>query len=292
MSLDDLRLNGKAALVTGGARGLGRAYVLELASLGADVAISDLRLDSARAVGEELTAESVVAEAEVHGVRAIGLEADVTDSAQVSEMVDRAADELGRLDIVVCNAGGPGAGEMEESFASRVSEADLRSAIDLNLHGTIAVCQAALPHLKANGWGKMVTVSTEAALRPFKGGLGAQYVAAKKAVIAYTESLAQEVGRFGITVNAIAPGSIDTALVRSVFSDMDDPKSTANVALRRHGTTADCARVVAFLASPLSDYITGQVITVDGGASLTDAFGASGFEEILDAEERRDQRGS
>ena len=136
------KLQGKVALITGSGRGLGRAYALRLADLGADIVINDIRLDSAKEFGEELTEESVMAEVEARGVRSLGIECSVADRQAVCAMTDRIIREFGRLDILICNAGGL-AGEVFESFASSVSEGDMHATIDRNLMGTIYCCQAA-----------------------------------------------------------------------------------------------------------------------------------------------------
>ena len=271
--LAEAGLTGKRALVTGAARGLGRAYALRLAALGADVAISDIDLDSAREVGEQLTAGSVAGEIENLGRRALGLTVDVTDPGAVKQMVTVVEQELGGLDILVCNAGGL-AGSYERSSAACVSPEDLHATIARNLYGTVYCCQAAVQVMRKAGSGKIVTVSSEWALRASKGGACAAYGAAKAGIIDYTMFLAEEVGPYGITVNAIAPGYIHSSLM---VSRIDDPAADAAkaglIAARRWGSTEDCARVIQFLVSPLSDYVTGQVIVVDGGMSLLDPLG-------------------
>jgi NAD(P)-dependent dehydrogenase (short-subunit alcohol dehydrogenase family) len=271
--LTEARLTGKRALVTGAARGLGRAYALRLAALGADVAISDIDLDSAREVGEQLTAGSVASEIENLGRRALAITVDVSDPAAVRKMVTAAEEELGGLDILVCNAGGL-AGSYERSSAARVPPEDLHATLARNLYGTVYCCQAAVQVMRKAGGGKIVTVSSEWALRASKGGVCAAYGAAKAGIIAYTMFLAEEVGPDGITVNAIAPGYIHSSLMVSRIEDPEaDAAKAGLIAARRWGSTEDCARVVQFLASPMSDYVTGQVIVVDGGMSLLDPLG-------------------
>jgi 3-oxoacyl-[acyl-carrier protein] reductase len=273
-------LSGKVSLVTGAGRGLGRAYALRLGYLGASVGVADVNLSGASEAGEAPT--DVIPQLESAGVPAVGIEVDVADRAAVEAMTKRVVDRFGSVDVLVCNAGSMG--ELEHSSATMASASSLGSILETNLLGTINCCQAAAAHLKAGGWGKVVNVSSLAALRPQSGGAFAPYVTAKAAVIGYTLSLAEELAPFGVTVNAIAPGSIDTPLTRALFSDMDDPEAHARVPLGRFGTVTDVAGVVEFLCTPLSDYVTGQVICVDGGLSMTDALHGSGVDGAGDGD--------
>jgi 3-oxoacyl-[acyl-carrier protein] reductase len=277
VSTDDHDLSGKVALVTGAGRGLGRAYAVRLAALGADVAVNDLNLEpAADAGGEEQT---VVEEIEALGVRALAQPGDVTDRGAVEAMVAETVEKLGGLDVLVCNAGGPG--RLSESLAGTASatpDEEWEACFRLNLLGTVNCCRAAIAPMRKSGWGKIVNVSSEASQRTMGGGVGAAYSASKAGIEAFTRALAEELGPEGITVNAIAPGSIDTPLTRAEFSDMDDPAAHAKVPLNRFGIPEDCARVVGFLCTPLSDYVTGQVIFVDGGLTITDALAGSGID--------------
>ena len=268
-------LAGKVALVTGAARGLGRAYALRLAALGADVAINDIDLNAAAeyARWEKLSAATVVDEIGATGRRSIGIESSVTEKSACEEMVARTVAELGRLDILVCNAGGL-MENWRESYASSVAEEDLRATMDRNLFGAIFSCQAAAPELKKHGWGKIVTVSSSNGIRASKDGFYASYGAAKGAIITYTMYLADELGQFGITVNAIAPGYIQTGRMLARVDDPEaDRRAAQTLALRRWGRPEDCANVIEFLCTPLSDYVTGQLIVVDGGMTLREPSG-------------------
>jgi 3-oxoacyl-[acyl-carrier protein] reductase len=267
-------LAGRTALVTGAGRGIGRAFALRLGGLGAAVTVADLDLSGTVAAGEAAT--ETVAELEAAGARALGVKVDVTDRAAVEAMVERTVEAFGGLDILICNAGALIG--MDESYAADVGEDSLRPTFEVNFFGTVNCCRAAAPHLRTGGCGKIVTVSSLGALRPPAGGLGAPYVAAKAAVIGYTLSLAEQLGKDGVTVNAIAPGSIDTPLTRAHYDDMDDPVAHSKLPLRRFGTPDDVAGVIEFLCTPLSDYVTGQVICVDGGMSITDALHGSGLD--------------
>ncbi|HLK59602.1 MAG TPA: 3-oxoacyl-ACP reductase family protein [Chthonomonadaceae bacterium] len=265
------KLSGKVALVTGAGRGLGRAYALRLASLGADVVINDLHLDSAQEFDEELTAESVMAECEALGVRALGIEADVTDKQAVDRMFAQALETFGRMDVIVNNAGGA-LRPVDRSYASIVPEDDWRFILDLNLNATVYCCQAAAVPMKAQGSGKIINVASQAGLRGNLLGQNAPYCTAKAGVCEYTRVLAGELGPHNINVNCIAPGMVLTSRANKQFnrnSPDQVARYTAMIALRRMGTTEDCARVVEFLATDLSDYITGQVIAVCGGMVLS-----------------------
>ena len=261
------KLAGKVALVTGAGRGIGRAYALRLAGLGADVAINDIRLDSAGEFGEELTAESVTAEVEALGLRSMGIECSVADRDAVFAMVDRVVEELGRLDILIANAGGL-AGEVAESFASSVSEEDLRATLDRNLMGTIYCCQAASGPMKEQGSGRIVTVASQAGMQAQGGGVYASYGAAKAAISRYTGYLAQELAPYGINVNCIAPAYIKTARLWEIAFKHDAIRENlvAQIPLGRLGTPEDCAKVVEFLVTDLSDYVAGQTLSICGGA--------------------------
>ena len=264
-------LKGKTALITGAGRGLGRAYALHLAALGADLVINDLHLDSAQEFDEELTAESVMAECEALGVRALGIEADVTDRLAVKQMFAQAFEKFGRLDILINNAGGA-LRPVDRSYASIVPEEDWRFILDLNLNATVFCCQEAAILMKAQQSGKIINVASQAGLRGNLLGQNAPYCTAKAGVVEYTRVLAGELGPHNINVNCIAPGMVLTSRANKQFN-RDSPEQvarfTALIALRRMGTTEDCAKVVEFLATDLSDYVTGQVIAVCGGMVLS-----------------------
>ena len=274
--MSERKLTGKVAVVTGGARGLGRGYALRLAGLGADIAIIDRNLKAADVYEFEkkaMTAPTVMAECEASGVRAIGIEADLTSRAAATAAIDRVVHELGRIDVAVLNAGGgtvvfaderppaPGANDAADLVTtgtpSDCPEEMLSRVLDINLKTTMYTCMAVAGHLKRQGGGKIITVSSTAGLDA--RGAYHPYGMAKAAIIHYTRSLAQELGPFNINVNAIAPGIIRTGRLgdRSHMAGM--------TALRREGTVEDCAKVVEFLATDLSDYVTGRTIVIDGG---------------------------
>ena len=263
-----MSLDGKVAVITGAARGLGRAYALHLARLGADVVVNDISMDAAKEYHEELTAPTVPDEIRALGRRSLGIVADVTDQAQVNRMFDRVLAEFGRVDILVTNAGG--ALVRGPSAASSISEADFRKMMDINFWGTVFCCQAAAKPMIAQRSGKIVTVSSQAGLRSQGGGNGTSYSVSKAAVAHYTRKLASELGPYNVNVNCIAPGWILSS--RAIAGGRNSPETRAQIepeiALGRLGTPEDCAKVVEFLTTDLSDYVTGQVISVCGGVCL------------------------
>ena len=262
-----MKLKGKVALVTGGARAIGRAHALRLAGLGADVVVNDVDLKSYKEFGEQLTADSIIEEIQRLGVRCIGIEADVTDKSQVKEMIRETVETLGSIDILINNAGGL-AGEPANSYASSAPEADLRATIDRNLIGSIFCCQEAAAHMKEQKWGRIVNTSSQGGMQAQSDGFYASYGAAKAGVIAYTKYLAQELGPHGILVNCVAPAYVSTArLEKKVFSlpGMRE-QLLAQVPLGRFAQPDDIAKVVEFFVTDLGDYVTGQCLSVCGGA--------------------------
>ena len=264
--MDTLKLSGRVALVTGAARGLGRAYALRLAKLGADVVINDIDLNAAEEYGEKLTAETVMAEVEMLGRHSLGIQADITNRDAVAAMFDQILANFGRIDILVNNAGGS-LGKPKSTLASESSEDYYRYIMDINLTGTILCCQSASKPMKDARFGRIVNVSSQAGMWSGRDGGGMPYKVAKAGVIQYTRILAAELGPYGINVNCIAPGWILSS--RAIASGRgDEPTSSAlasQIPLRRLGVPEDCAKVVEFLVTDLSDYVTGQCIPVCGG---------------------------
>jgi 3-oxoacyl-[acyl-carrier protein] reductase len=263
-----VELEGKVAVVTGAARGLGRAYALQLASMGADVAVMDVDLRSFAAFEREaaqMTAPSTGAEVEALGRRAVEIELDVGDAPAVRAAVQRVVDVLGRIDVAVCNAGG-GLGTPAGSRASTMDLDEFEAVLRRNLPGTVNTCEAVAPVMRVQRSGKIVTVSSQAGRRASADGGYAHYGTAKAAIVMYTRYLAQDLGPDGITVNCIAPGYIATGRLSEMFERIGAERLARSVALRRLGTPEDCARVVGFLASSASDYVTGALIPIDGGS--------------------------
>ena len=267
-----MTLQGKVAIVTGAARGLGRAYALRLARLGANVAIFDVDLAGAGKWGEKLTAASVSQEVQALGRQSTEVQVDLADRKAVNVAMRRVQERFGRIDILVNNARGA-ITPPERSKPSVVPDEDIQEIFDVNLMSTIYCCQAVAPIMVAQKSGVIVNTSSTAARTVARGGFLSHYGAAKAAVTYYTRSLAAELGPSGIRVNAIAPGVMLTARVKSLADQRGIAvASEANhVPLRRLGEVEDCAGVVEFLVSDLSRYVTGQCISVCGGATLTPA---------------------
>ena len=244
----------KKALVTGGSRGIGRAVCLELARRGADVAF----------IYRSRDAEAEAAAAAIRGLgrRALVLKTDLADAAGVAAAIDRAAAELGRLDVLVHAAGAMGAGH--ETAELSVDDWDRYLAVDLS--GAFYAIRAALPQLRKAGGGAIVAISSIAA--QMCQARNVQGAAAKAGLEAIVRVVAREEGRRGIRANAVAVGLTDTEMGRVAFAEWG-PETTERVIrgipLRRIGTPEEVARIVCFLAGPDAAYVTGKVLQVDGG---------------------------
>ncbi len=245
-------LDGKYAIVTGASRGIGRATALTLAQAGASVMINYVSNDAAaEAVRDEITAS---------GGRAVVYKADVSAPDQAAALIDAALQEFGRIDILVSNAG-----ITRDNLLMRMKEEDWDLVLNVNLKGAFNTTKAVLkPMLKARS-GRIIAISSIIGLRGNPGQ--ANYAAAKAGLIGFVKSVAREVGSRGITVNAVAPGFIDTEMTRGLNEAVKE-KMLSEIPLGRFGQPEDVARVVSFLASDDAAYITGQVIPVDGGLAI------------------------
>jgi 3-oxoacyl-[acyl-carrier protein] reductase len=247
-----LKLGGKIALVTGGTRGIGRAIVLELASGGADVAFT--YRSSANLV------ESLVSEVNALGRRALAIEADATSMKSAVEVIEKTVAEFKRLDILVNNAG-----ITKDNLLLRMNEEDWDSVIETNLKSVFNYTKAAARTMMGQRFGKIINLSSVVGL---KGNAGqSNYSASKAGIIGFTKSIAKELASRNILVNAVAPGYIDTDMTAALTEEQR--KAVAEtIPLKRAAKPEEVAKVVLFLASSYADYITGQVISVDGGMSV------------------------
>ena len=248
------RVEGKVALVTGASRGIGREIALTLAREGAAVGVNHLPDPEQAAL-----AGAVVEEVTQAGGKATALPADVADHGAVRDAVARLLGAFGRIDILVTNAGIAHRGRLVE-----LTEADWDRVIAVNLKGTFNAIHAVLPHMIERKSGKIITIASELA---FLGRAGMPHYAASKAgVIGLTKSVAREVSPLGINVNAVAPGPVDTDLLRSNPEFRYENKE--NIPLRRWGHPRDVAASVLFLASDESAYYAGQVLGPNGGVVM------------------------
>lgn len=263
------KLSGKTALVTGGARGLGREYALRLASLGADVGIIDIDLKSYEAFAGEkalLTAGTTMDEIKAMGVRSCGEAADVSDRNALVAAVEKISQELGDISICVCNAGG-GSGAFDENTPANMDFAQFDLVFDRNFKGMMHTINAVAPVMKKNRYGKIITVSSHAGLETTHSGGYAHYGTAKAAIKFFTLMASAELGPYGITVNCIAPGWIATGRLVEQFKKAGEEYYNKNTSLRRLGTPGDCAGVVEFFATDLSDFVTGITLEITGGTT-------------------------
>jgi 3-oxoacyl-[acyl-carrier protein] reductase len=262
-------LAGTVAIMAGGARGIGRASALRLAELGARVAVLDVNLDGAAEFAEELTAPSVEDELRNRADDGLALQVDLTDPAATERAVQTVVDRWGRLDSLVIPAGGA-ITPYPRSAASSTPDADFTTLVEVNMRTVVNCCRSAVPHLRASGGGAIVTVASASALAVVPGGFLAAYGMTKAAVLQYTRYLATEVGQWGIRVNCISPGVIRTARIvaQSAVSGIVSDEAAKNIPLRRQGEPDDIADAVQYLVGPLSTYITGQVLAVDGGTTM------------------------
>lgn len=244
-------LQGLVAVVTGAGRGIGRAVALELASAGADVVLAARSLDAL---------ESVALEVNALGVRSLAVRADVSCASDVSLLEASAVSEFGKIDILVNNAG-----ITLDGLLLRMKEEDWDQVMAVNLRGAFLCTKAVTKGMMKRRFGRVVNISSVIGLMGNAGQ--ANYAASKAGLIGFTRSVARELGSRGITVNAVAPGYIQTEMTEQL-SEGAKKAILDKVPLNLLGTPADVAGVVRFLVSPAARYITGQVVNVDGGMAM------------------------
>jgi len=252
MSADPFRLEGKRALITGASRGIGRAAAEALAAAGAAVAIN-----YARSASE---AEETAAAARAFGVEVELVQADIGDEAAVTRLFGELGRRWGGVDVLVNNAA-----VTRDGFVMLMSPAAWDEVMAVNLRGTFLCARQALRPMIRKRWGRIINVISPAALLGKDGA--ANYAAAKGGVLSFTKSLAREVGRYGITVNAVCPGLIETRMV-AAFPPAERQRFLEQIALGRFGEPAEVAHAIRFLASPAADYVTGSTLVVDGGLTM------------------------
>ena len=247
-----MNFSGKTTVVTGGSRGIGRAVCLELAKGGANVVLCY--------AGNESAANDTVAACEALGAKALAVKCDVADGTQVKAMMDAAVKEFGRIDILVNNAG-----ITRDGLTMMMKEEDFDAVIGTNLKGTFLCMKAVSRLMMKQRYGHIVNLSSVVGLRGNAGQVN--YAASKAGVIGMTKSLAKELAGRNITVNAVAPGFIDTDMT-AALTETAKNAALGSIPMGRMGTPENVAKAVAFLAGEDAGYITGQVLAVDGGMSM------------------------
>jgi 3-oxoacyl-[acyl-carrier protein] reductase len=241
-------LEGRVAMVTGGAQGIGRAIALNLAEGGAHIALTDMQRPKL---------DEVVKEIEGRGRKALALCVDITDVEAVQAMVDQALEALGKVDILVNNAG-----ITRDSLAMRMKTGDWEAVLRTNLYGAFFCIRAILPSMVRQRYGRIINIASVVAQA---GNVGqANYIASKAGIIGLTKAVAAEVARRNITVNAVAPGFIATAMTENLPAEVKE-RMLNLIPLGRMGTDGEIATGVRFLASEEARYITGHVLNVNGG---------------------------
>jgi len=254
MNPTNLALTDRVALVTGGSRGIGRAVVALLASCGAHVAVNYVRDESA--------ATATVEMARAHGIQALAIQADVARVDEAERLIQQTIEHFGKIDFLICNAG-----IWEGDAVESISEELWDKTLDINLKGTWSVCRAAVPWMKKQQYGRIVIVSSTAGQRGEANV--SNYAAAKGGQISFTKSLGPELAGFGINVNCVAPGWVETEMTKDVVDDKARLESiNKTIPVGRMATPEEIAGPIVFLCTSWADHITGEVLNVNGGSVL------------------------
>ena len=248
-----MELEGKVSLVTGASRGMGKAIALKLASLGSKVAVNYVAIEASNEVDADNLVESIIR----LGREAMSVEADIRDGEAVQAMIEQVTDKWSKIDILVNNAG-----INRDTLLLRMSDDAWDDVMNTNLRGAYLCTKFALRSMMRQQWGRIINISSVTGI---VGNTGqSNYAASKGGLIAFTKSVAREMGSRNITVNAVAPGFIITGMTDKLPSERKEA-ILAMIPLQRFGQPEDVAELVAFLASDRAGYITGQAITIDGG---------------------------
>ena len=256
-------LKDRVAIITGGAKGIGKAISLKFAEEGCDIVVNAMHIEGAQKVAEEVRGL---------GRRSLAIAADVADTAQVNDMVDRTIKEFGKIDILVNNAGG--ISEATGGAIESTTDEDWNRIVGINLTGQFLCCRAVVPHMKKNKYGKIVNVSSMGAIHPPAPIV--HYHSAKGGVLGLTTNLAFELRQQNITVNAILPGPVLSEFFNRMLDSISEEEGKAffnmldnRVPMHRMGKPEEIAGVALFLASDMSSYVTGESICAGGGLPLT-----------------------
>src|SRR6185503_6176696 len=250
----ELGLADRVALVTGGSRGIGKAVVALFASCGAHVVVNYVR--------DETAAEETVKMAQEQGVKAVAIRADVSQLDQAEQLLRETVEHFGRVDFLICNAG-----IWEGAPVEEISEELWNKTLEINLKGTWLVCRAAVPLMKQQRFGRIVIISSTAGQRGEANV--SNYAASKGGQISFTKSLAPELGPFGINVNCVAPGWVQTEMTNEALADTATSESIKKITpLGRVATPEEIAGPIVFLCSEWANHITGEVLNVNGGSVL------------------------
>ena len=252
-----LLLEKRVAVITGSANGMGKGMAQKFSGEGCDIVVADINLDGAKKVADAIKAA---------GRKAVAIQVDMSNSTEIKALIEQSIKEFGKIDILVNNAGAAGGGSLEAS-----DEEEWDKVLALNLKGAFLSCKAAVPHMKKQGYGKIINISSMGAVRPSVSVMA--YHAAKAGILGLTLNLAFELAPFNIYVNCIVPGPIETPFWDPLSKGMSAENKKAffaalakkEVPLGRMGTPEDIAGPALFFASDLSSYVTGQILCVAGG---------------------------